>query len=628
MDDEKETLDLLEDLSLMDDQFSEKYLAHNELDKHVTDGKLLNNANFRLIFVDENDNMCIIIPAKNPQEKADVKKRGYRCISHLWGADMQHPWKDHHVAGVEHDVEIRDGNKKKCLELFMKYKGYWWMDIFCVNQVGNDETKPVDIGALHIMGDIYRYCKECYCILDGSDKTLDEELKNVKLMYEYMKEKQGDVFTDVLKRSGIGLENHPFLLYIFRSKWINRVWTLQECVLPKKMYFVAEYDNSPIMSLDEVILLCGYFDGDNPWEDYEAWVEDCGAWAEDYERGTWADDSSVEAPKYTQEFYGSCIGTLRNLSRTASEYTKFGEIREMNVDESTIGILDELSSSRRISTKNVDYIYGIAGLLGITVVGDTIDKVRDSMIANLWSKDIFMSKNYRRKFTGIRRYDHEDEAVGLSKEFGKEIHQGIFVMSNKSTLRPKSVTKYSVGTVIHSIYSGSGFDDAPQFIHTGINCKAHQGRMADLCVKCAKTYKENFAITVINSGKQVKMGAIEMSELLSGDKDEIYVVPTCHIVNGILMNNMYVTEKYIIVLNECDTRDSGIWGNRYNIGDEVIIPLHGKFYNLYVGRMQDTGYEIATIVDIDKHGNKTDVGRIFNRKNATCLSYKRLRESR
>jgi hypothetical protein len=112
--------------------------------------ELLNNPCFRLVFIDEIGNMSRITPSKNAQEKADVMKDGYRCVSHFWGK-KRNPWKDHHVANVKHDVEIRDNNKKKCLELFMKHKGYWWMDIFCVDQTGKDKTKPVDIGALYIM---------------------------------------------------------------------------------------------------------------------------------------------------------------------------------------------------------------------------------------------------------------------------------------------------------------------------------------------------------------------------------------------------------------------------------------------------------------------------------------------
>jgi len=627
MDDEKQTLELLENLSLMDNRSSEKYLANNESDKHVVDGKLLNNACFRLLFVDENDNMSIIIPANNPHEKANVMKEGYRCISHLWGSEMRHPWKDHNVVGVEHNVEIRDNNKKKCLELFMKYKGYWWMDIFCVNQIGEDKTMPTDIGALHIMGDIYKNCKECYCILDGSDKTFDKKFKNVKLMHEEMKLAQ--YVTDFSPLSGIWSENYPFLPYIFGSDWVNRVWTLQECVLPEIVYFIAEYDGSPIMSLDDVVRLCEFSEGDNPWEDYETWAENCKFYEENYDE--LLADNFVMDLKYTHEFYKNCIGTLREIYITASEYMNFDDMRRMNADGLTVEILDNLSLSRRISTKNVDYIYGVAGLLDIIVVGNRIDKVRDSMIVSLWSKDIFMSEEYRprRRTLLVRQYDDYDEyeAEGLSKEFAKKIYQGIFVMSNESTLEPKSMTEYNLGTVIHSIYSNEGFRDARQFCFTGERCKDHQEYMANLCVKCKKTYKENFAITVRNSGKQVKMGAIEMSELLSGDKDEIYVLPTCHIVNGIGMNNIYVTEKYIIVLDERDTRYGDFWNNRYNVGDEVIIPLHGKFDNLYVGRMGDTGYEIATIVNIDKRGNKTNVGRIFNRKNTTLLSYTRLREN-
>jgi hypothetical protein len=599
MDDEKQTLELLEDLSLKDDQSSEKYLTHNEPNKHVTDGKLLNKTNFRLLFVDENDNMSIIIPANNPQEKVNVKKRGYRCISHLWGANARHPWKDHNVVGVEHDVEIRDSNKKKCLELFMKHKGYWWMDVFCVNQVGNDEKKPIDKGALDIMGYIYKNCKECYCILDGLNNISGQDLDEANFMYNL--DEDDDIFDMTLEKSNVGREIYPFLFYITGSDWVNRVWTLQECVLSEKVYFVAEYDGSPIVSLDDVICLCENLEN--------VYSEETGWSVEGLNGG--------DIPEYPQELadkYEKGIRVLREIRKIALEYTNLKSMRELrreNTTESTLGILEQLTYSYRKSTKEVDYVYGVAGLLDITVKGDTMDEIYVSMIANLWSKNIFMSmESNPRQMSGL------DEEEGLSEVFARKIYGGAVVISNKSRRKPKSVLEYNFGTVIHSIYSGNRFRCTPSTWYS-FNCMNHSGHTKYLCTECVKTYKEDFAIAATISGKFMKLGASEISELLSGDKDEKYVLRTCRIVEKISMNNIYVTEKYIIALecNEYHVRDDGlrVW-SQYDVGDDITIPVYGEFQNLYVDRWDKMGYEFATIVNIDRCDKKTSVGCIYHRK--------------
>jgi hypothetical protein len=403
----------------------------------------------------------------------------------------------------------------------------------------------------------------------------------MNLVHENVYNSKRDIFVEALKKSDIGREIYPFMSYIFGSSWIKRVWTLQECVLPEKVYFVAEYDDSPVVPLENVIRLCKHL-GSYSRVDYEAPVEGM---------------SIGDTPHYTKEFsvkYKNGAVKLREIGRIASEYTNFKDIRKLYREGSTIGILEELGSSRRISTKKVDYIHGVAGLLDVKITGKTMDRVCNSLIASLWSKDIFMPKEYYRR----QVFDDEDEDVGLSKEFARDICQRMFVMSNKSTLIADSITERNFGAVIHSVYISGKLAEIPDF-HCNVNgCVSSWRFPRDLCVGCGKIYKKKSAITVLVFGERAKMNAIEISDLLFDNADDRHTWSRNNSINQFHLKHVYVTKKRIIALE-----------NKY-IGDDIVIPLYGKFGKYY---REKVGYEIATIVDIDKHGNKENIGRVYHR---------------
>lgn len=115
---------------------------------------LLDHPGFRLIYVDEFGNMFLITPLYH---KKGILEKGYRCISHLWGNATR--WTNHRIKKVSWGVDVREEKRAKLLEIFDHFKGYWWMDVFCTDQESNN--KP-----LHIMGDVYKNCTECICLLD------------------------------------------------------------------------------------------------------------------------------------------------------------------------------------------------------------------------------------------------------------------------------------------------------------------------------------------------------------------------------------------------------------------------------------------------------------------------------
>jgi hypothetical protein len=212
---------------------------------------------------------------------------GYRCISHLWGNATR--WEDHPVGGATWKVEVREEKREKLLQIFKHYKGYWWMDVFCTNQ--EDINKPLDV-----MGDIYLYCKECVCLLDYRyipSPKIREVLE--KYAGDIVNESEEMALMDVLAKSRIymhnavepkkpmykllgyklrleinsqmyfheRMRNFPLLEYVDSSSavdeymdllsscnWFKRVWTLQESILPKKVFYTPEHTTSKLYVYD------------------------------------------------------------------------------------------------------------------------------------------------------------------------------------------------------------------------------------------------------------------------------------------------------------------------------------------------------------------------------------------
>ncbi|KAF9404536.1 hypothetical protein BGZ76_006910, partial [Entomortierella beljakovae] len=238
-----------------------------------------------------------------------------------------------------------------------------------------------------------------------------------------------------LDKCNVGHEVYPTLFYLFGSKWIERVWTLQECVLPKKVYFVAEYDESPKVPLRHIFRLC-YHLRDNDYISHE----------DEY-------DGAPGLPRGYLANHKNGVSVLRTISLKASEYMYVQEIRTLFEDGETMAILENLSNSRRICSKPIDYVHGVSGLLNVTVSGKNIKEADNFMVASLWSKNIFlMDKGYRRQIS-----EKEEEDKGLSKAFAREMYEGMFIISNASDLKPGPMLKYNLGTIIYCINIGKGF---------------------------------------------------------------------------------------------------------------------------------------------------------------------------
>jgi hypothetical protein len=178
------------------------------LDEIKTLDNLFNHPGFRLIYVDDDGSMSLITPLEH---KEDILEKGYRCISHLWGNTTR--WNNHPIKNVMWGVDMREDKREKLLQIFMHFKGYWWMDVFCTDQ--ESSNKP-----LSIMGDVYKRCKECICMLD------------IKI-HKFFKQ---DPETWV--NNGKIVFKHA--LSFAKCKWNKRVWTIQEWFLPPKVYYTEE----------------------------------------------------------------------------------------------------------------------------------------------------------------------------------------------------------------------------------------------------------------------------------------------------------------------------------------------------------------------------------------------------
>jgi hypothetical protein len=192
---------------------------------------LFSHPGFRLIGVYDDGSISLIIPLEH---KENITKIGYRCISHLWGHATR--WEDHPINGVTWSVNVREEKRAKLLQIFNHYRGYWWMDVFCTDQESNN--KP-----LSIMGDVYRYCTECVCMLD---------IKLPGFVHEPSESWHEHGWNAI----------HNHLVEILECKWGRRVWTLQEWILPPKISYTEETFEGRFCTVDPDVLGKAFHEAD------------------------------------------------------------------------------------------------------------------------------------------------------------------------------------------------------------------------------------------------------------------------------------------------------------------------------------------------------------------------------
>ena len=291
----------------------------SEEEKYMMILEIVNHEGFNLVSVDELGNMSLVSPQKDPELQKKILLEGYRCISHLWGPNPP-KWEDHPVCGVHWGVCVRREKRKKLLQLFRYYKGYWWMDVLCTNQEAEKK-------ALDIMGDIYKNCIECICLIDGDvDGYFPYDVPKYDInSYPYNLR---------VKNEREWKDYHDLYHVLYRCKWITRVWTLQEVMLPSKVYFTKEGpDLSGIYRLD--------------LRDMETDFA--------YTKGT--------RPSTARLF------VARQVSEPFAELLK-NKVRWTNWPRKK----HQLAFSNRSCLRNEDYYYGVSGLFNISIPNDKTAK--------------------------------------------------------------------------------------------------------------------------------------------------------------------------------------------------------------------------------------------------------------
>lgn len=253
---------------------------------------LLVHPGFYLVYVDDNGGMSMKTPLDGCD---DISGKGYRCISHLWGNSTK--WANHPVENIPWSVDLREEKREKLLQIFRHYKGYWWIDVFCIDQ--SSDNKP-----LSIMGDVYRNCVECICLLD---------IKIPGILHWH--------YGPFPKNSIKVLYDHIFEL--IGCEWNKRVWTLQEWCLPQKVLYTEETIEKDFTMID---------------------------------------------PSSLGDLSDRMEGTCSNLYLFLYSVTKFRYIAPLmyltNREYGGINIVHLISSGRKC--KNLeDYYYGIAGIAGV-----------------------------------------------------------------------------------------------------------------------------------------------------------------------------------------------------------------------------------------------------------------------
>ncbi|CDS07809.1 hypothetical protein LRAMOSA01758 [Lichtheimia ramosa] len=258
----------MEEETLDSEKMLAQFLSPDGPQNHL---KLYQNDNFKLVRVEyENDqlSMTSVVPAENTSILDDLMSKGYNVVSHLWGPpDELVDWEDSGVLDEQGNpiraAKIRDGKQTTILNLFKDYPGYWWIDLFCA------DTEHTPRG---IMGYIYKFANLCFALLDCANDSIKYLATHEQTLQKWSDKLHPGVIDDnALKAyydrtSAIeGMDWKRTMRFIFDQddafadalsdvmdcKFFQRVGTLQEAVLPRKVLLMAEmgWDGSTTLDI-------------------------------------------------------------------------------------------------------------------------------------------------------------------------------------------------------------------------------------------------------------------------------------------------------------------------------------------------------------------------------------------
>jgi len=144
----------------------------------------------------------------------------YEALSYVWGDRTEKP--SISLSGLDIKVTKNLYNALGHLR-FKEYPRVLWIDALCINQEDLDERGSQVL----LMEDIYKGCKTCLLWLGEATK---ETKATIKIF-----ESWATTGNHLLRSTNFGPEHINAAGELTSRDWFSRTWTVQECVLPKRL---------------------------------------------------------------------------------------------------------------------------------------------------------------------------------------------------------------------------------------------------------------------------------------------------------------------------------------------------------------------------------------------------------
>ncbi|CDS10429.1 hypothetical protein LRAMOSA03105 [Lichtheimia ramosa] len=175
------------------------------------------------------------------KDGSDELSLPHYALSHLWGISEENPHLWHDIGDYVDDehgqpaaaISMRPEKRDTLFKLLEYHRGsYWWIDVLCART-----DTP-----LEIMGDIYKYCRTCYAMLDCNSLIISLQSLNIRGQF---------LITMTVNEFWRAVD---ILDTLARSAWWKRVWTWQEMILPRQVLLIAETEELIYNTVDVDLL--------------------------------------------------------------------------------------------------------------------------------------------------------------------------------------------------------------------------------------------------------------------------------------------------------------------------------------------------------------------------------------
>ncbi|CDS10612.1 hypothetical protein LRAMOSA11098 [Lichtheimia ramosa] len=338
------------------------------LRRHQRGIRLLDHPHFLLLYVpkDDGSKMKLVKPASDAYhrerlvQKIDDKNLllPYYALSHLWGTTKENRYHWNDISEYVDDengqpvkpVSMRPEKRDSLLALLKHHPdSYWWVDVLCART----DTPLV------IMGDIYACCNTCYAMIDCEADLIPKINSMMHQLYDGTWTWTLDSYKEAYNTVDI----------FYQSSWWNRVWTLQEAVLPDEVVFIAEtptaISDSNMLSINDLKKFC-----DKAWEYIAAeWGELQYKREGEFKRDTTTGfTSSMDDCLDASDIKVVFATAVQETAWCRTYYTKHVTYATKAITPSSINFLfAAFARSSRQCMDPVDYVYGVLGVLQFDV---------------------------------------------------------------------------------------------------------------------------------------------------------------------------------------------------------------------------------------------------------------------